>query len=590
MAYTVPVILNGTTYVYDMANAVRLGDFAGLNFAQQCYRCDGPIPNLTVFFRPDADGKRMEVVFELGRVWGAANAAAAHLSSYTAQVLKDGVSISPVVTVPAHYWQSRWRWQSAPRPIIRSWSQLLAAKLIPPYGKAGIPGTIVPIDPRQYVYSKPMDNAGVDKYMPQTGGRPAIGLFTEIAANAIANPNDSASQLAMLSWGEAAGSVPNFIRDEKTNAIVSVVTYPQFNTTQVNRGGTWSMGNASLYDPADPNRVPTSGWTPDTAHYPALSFAPFIATGDPYFLENLQAEAIEPFIETAYWSQGAAYLNRDQDRAYWWGLRALLTARRACELAEQNGPLPSWILGSAHYKTILGNQLTQFTNVWMNNPTRAGTVFSAGPEIGTAATWQGDFGVQVLNLGVWFGYDEWRPPLVWKSKSTIDRVNLYQAYPSFYWLPLGLGLGRACEPGAPGNPKAADYYPDWPSVVAGYVTADPSQWKPGDYTHLQADPANGGKLAGGCDPNYALQAWAALAFSAANGVPGADAARAKIAPLVQYQTARTAFMASAAGTVIVPPPVVTPQDPPPVTPPEKLPATLPGIVTRVSRLKTIVGA
>lgn len=564
LTYTVNISLAGTAYVYDMANATRLDDFHGPGFIQQCYRCADQIPALTVFIRPDANSSRVEVVVELGRVWGAANAAAAHLGPYTLQVLKDGVAISPVISVPMHWWMARWRWQSAPRPIIRSWSQLLAAKLIPPYGTKGIPGTITPIDPKAFVYKGPMDNAGVMEYMPETGGRLDIGLWTEIAANAVLNPNDAAAQAAVLAWGEVAGTVPNHPRDENTGALVSVLQYPLFNTTSVNRGGTWARGNASIFNPTDPNAAPTSGWTDDDAHYPSLSYPAFVMTGDPYFLENMEGEALEVFTETAYWSGIAggttAYINRDQDRDYGWSLRALLETRRAMELAEVDGPIPSWMHNSAYYKTICDNQLTQYTSTWVNNPTAAGTVFSAGPEIAMHATWQGDFEGQVLNTAVWLGYDEWRPALTWKTKSVIDRVNLYPAYPSFYWFSLGPGLFnvRNPDPTSPSAPKAADYYPDWKTAIAGYPAADPSQWKPGEYDALVADPTNGGKLSPSASPDYALQAYAHLAFSTANGVPGAAQALAKITPMIITQEARCSIMASADGTVVVPPPVNPP--------------------------------
>ena len=57
------------------------------------------------------------------------------LGAYTA-VDHAGRRDLATVDVPKHYYYSRWRWQSAPRPVTATVADLLAAKLVPHLDKA----------------------------------------------------------------------------------------------------------------------------------------------------------------------------------------------------------------------------------------------------------------------------------------------------------------------------------------------------------------------------------------------------------------------------------------------------------------------
>src|SRR5213593_1246608 len=92
-----------------------LGDYSGPGFVQRNVAVRDPKIPFTVFFRPDRDGGRVEVVFEWGDPF---NSNPRHLPGYVARIVEDGKTLA-TVKVPVHYWMSRWRWQSAPRPIIR---------------------------------------------------------------------------------------------------------------------------------------------------------------------------------------------------------------------------------------------------------------------------------------------------------------------------------------------------------------------------------------------------------------------------------------------------------------------------------------
>src|ERR1700722_13160082 len=142
-------------------------------------------------------------------MWGAANRAAAHLGPYKA-VIRRGSDVVATVDVPDHWWFSRWRWQSAPRPVIATPEQLITAKLLPPYSRQ-VAKNAPTINNDAIVYKGPMDNPGAVHYVGTTGDRPDIGPVTEYQAAYIL-PSDDSALKAVLAQAEAAGSMPMHVR------------------------------------------------------------------------------------------------------------------------------------------------------------------------------------------------------------------------------------------------------------------------------------------------------------------------------------------------------------------------------------------
>ena len=84
-----------------------LGTYTSDHITQHCILATCPtLPAFSVMFRPDADGQREEVVFELGAIW--AMDALANLPAYTARIYKDGAEVA-VVEAPRHNYYGRWR-------------------------------------------------------------------------------------------------------------------------------------------------------------------------------------------------------------------------------------------------------------------------------------------------------------------------------------------------------------------------------------------------------------------------------------------------------------------------------------------------
>ena len=161
------------------------------------------VPDFLVMFRPDVDGTREEVVFEFGRCHG--NPDTVTLGAYTASITRDGETLA-TVEAPKHYYYSRWRWQSAARPVTVTVAELLAAKLVPPYDKAMVRRLASERRAwrrwRANDLHRPDAYGGIYPQMGATGERNDIGVVTEWQADYIMYED---AQSAGQHPGEAEG-------------------------------------------------------------------------------------------------------------------------------------------------------------------------------------------------------------------------------------------------------------------------------------------------------------------------------------------------------------------------------------------------
>jgi hypothetical protein len=415
-SYAAIITLGGARFVFDSAAGEDLGAYAGDFVRQGCIRVMRKDTPLTVYFRPDIGLARLEVVVELGRIWlEGTGFAAAHITTpYTCEIRHNGRAVA-MVRVPYHWWFSRWRWQSAPRPIVRSRAQLLEKRLAVPYGRSGLYGG--GRGPREVEWSGPMDTAGIDTYMPATGDRADIGLLTEHQA-AYFITGSSAALASLLAQGEACGTMPIHWRDERTGALVDVYEHPRIGADKEGRPRIGLAPRPRLSGPGsrfDPRYI-----VYDTAHAPAASYLPFVLTDDPFFLEELEAQGSFAILQHA-WFRNLYHLPGlalpGQPRAFAWGMRSLFQLG----VVAPEKP-PRWLMGRHYWRRCIADNLA-FARLYMKSPARVHRIFRAFPQSNPVYPWQGSYLAVALGAGVWMGQEDWRDFYRWYYASVTPLCN-----------------------------------------------------------------------------------------------------------------------------------------------------------------------
>ena len=168
-----------------------------------------------------------------------------------------------------------------------------------------------------------LGNAAVTTYMPMTGGRPDIGPTTRANTLWLMTQDDAAARYA-LAQSDAAGSVPWHMYDPHVGSYVRLTEHPKL----------WADGragpsNGSEAMPQLPDEKAT-GWTPDVAHQPDLSYVPYLLTGSRYRLDQLNAQAAWCLVVTWFaprlQGKGIVVNFQNQIRGGAWSLREIVEA------------------------------------------------------------------------------------------------------------------------------------------------------------------------------------------------------------------------------------------------------------------------
>ena len=505
---SVVVQINGQNFGYRQIDGTDLGDFVSTigGFTQRCIRTNVAGSPLSVFFRPDRGSDRAEVVFELGRLLD--GTAPAHLGAYTATVFRGDTQIASI-DVPEHYWFSRWRWQSAPRPVVADVGNLMAQHLLPPLDRAGgvmrdnlvttcvpmpqnpgrppslkqlctttnkpifVPSTTMPAVMTTYTPYTVMGLAGVEPYMPRTGERDDIGLVTEPQAQFICT-GSSVALNALFAQGEASGTVPWHTRDENTGAPINFRTYPRATWYWDSRvGAPW---------------IPTiaSPVAPDSAHQPALAYVPYMLTGDPYFLEELQ------FASTFNWGSIPPNYRPGipQSRTFAWSMRSLAQLARVTPAS-----VPSWLLPQAYWRGFLDDNRAMLETDYVGASSPVRSLFRSTADIdssrdeGAAAPggtwidpWQDEFVASVMGWILSMGFTDWQYAYDWKMGTDVARTSTTSGWVRAYATPYRVILRPE---------RSASLVRSWgeawsltQSVTGIPVVADPNTWVDPDMTYL----------------------------------------------------------------------------------------------------------
>ena len=441
--YAVTITVDGKQITLRQRDAIELEEYSGGSFIQRCLLAEHPrLPaEVKVWFRPDLpdeeDGSvRMEIVVETGSV--RQNLPARNIAQYTVRIWRGGRQVYHE-TVNNHWYRSRWRWQSRPRPVLLTWEQLADHPCVPRYdGRLSCGFTP---SASSYCYDGPMDLAGIYPNMTATGERFDIGPVTEYIAEYLCTGSDMARG-TLLAQAEASGSLPWHFRDEETLAPLNTIDHSSATIYAATPTSQWP----TVAMPAD------TGIELDVAHQPQLAAIPFLMTGDPYYLEELQFAATYnllsgPRTAPAQWGSG-------QVRAYAWSLRTLALA---AALTPEDAP--SWLLPRAYWVEQLERCRQYSEDRWINQVNASYTehfpaydVFRViGANFGDAqdgalqpntyvASWEEDFATTIIAWVVVMGFESWRPMLNYKVQDTIARVTpasgWVRARPSVYHHPL----------------------------------------------------------------------------------------------------------------------------------------------------------
>ncbi len=514
------VTIGGRSHEFREEAGQDLGDYTSMSghFTQRCVRSEVTDFPLTVFFRPDRNSDRVEVVFELGRVF---SASPANLGAYTV-VISRGDQILTRIDVPEHYWFSRWRWQSMPRPIVADIDKLMRYGLLPIFDRETTGSgqaaslNLMPLPSGDYVdlsivgeftsgnyanagkllmksdtyreltsgagnatanltvsgttYSV-MSLAGVQAYMPKTGERDDIGPVTESQAKYITTSDQGALEL-LLSQAEAAGTVPWHIRDERQNGPFDFRAYPN---------ATWYAGNSGGSPYVRSTQTPIAI---DSAHQPALAYVPYLLTEDAYFLEELQFQATWNWgsLPVDYRPSGA------QPRLMAWNLRTLAQVTRVAQTIT-----PAWLLPHSYWNERLTQMRQWFETNYVYSPRPERQIFrSAGtlddgrgetlaPEGTWVDPWQDEFLATVLGWVVYMGFSDWKPAFLWSVGGTIARTNGVSGWVRAHATPYRMILRRAKT-----APVATSWAEAWELTksVAQKSYADANTWVDSDMTYL----------------------------------------------------------------------------------------------------------
>ncbi|MBY0430053.1 MAG: hypothetical protein K2Q10_02560, partial [Rhodospirillales bacterium] len=166
----------------------------------------------------------------------------------------------------------------------------------------------------------PMGHAYVQEYMPMTGERADIGVLPTWAAQAVLQQTAQA-QSVLFANADAAGAVPWHFRSEATGRMTTLDEHPRLWIEA--RGNNGRYGDDALTQGYE-TKVST-GWTPDTAHAPALTSLAYLLSGDRYYLNELQSQANYAMLSVDPDHRGNAggLLEGQQLRGEAWSLRSL---------------------------------------------------------------------------------------------------------------------------------------------------------------------------------------------------------------------------------------------------------------------------
>src|SRR5476651_1677617 len=346
---------------------------------------------------------------------------------YDAQI-KVGGQLAYSKLALTHYRQARWKktlwWGAAPQVAIKhNIAYLIASKAVANYDQSAIPSSATLAQLRlafSGAVTEPMQRGLATAYMPQTGGRPDLGLLPGWAVTYLLSM-DKDAKAAMTGTADLAGSWSSHYRDQKTGRVVSLVDYP-YMTILGHAGDTINPATKkSEAFPACGGDCSTP-LTADSAHEPNFAYLPYLVTGDHYYLEELQFWAMFNILQgnPGYRNAAQGLIKWDQIRGQAWTLRSL---SEAAAITPDADPL------KAQFTTFLTNNLNWYNATYSNNsaPNNAlGAITDANALVYNngrgLAPWQDDFFTVATGHAAELGFAPANALLHWKSTFPVQRM------------------------------------------------------------------------------------------------------------------------------------------------------------------------
>ncbi len=286
----------------------------------------------------------------------------------------------------------------------------------------------------------------ITKNMTWTAGRPDIGPQPRWVATWLVSQN-GAAQTYMLAQANAAGAIPWHLYDPTTGNYVTATNYPTLWVTP--RTG--------------PTQAPTtleqSGWVPDPSHQPDSDYIAYLATGDRYYLDQLNAQAAYDILaENPVGRQQSAGIVDDlkaPPRAQAWSLREIVEAAAA---NPDGSPM------KAYFTQIAANNISYLLSQIPQLTAAEGAVSGWFPPIGggvpgATTPWQQDFMATTFGLAAGLGIPGAAQVLAWQTNFLAGLfTNDAAGFPATDGVQYLLQVA---------DPKTLTPYTTWAQVEAG---------------------------------------------------------------------------------------------------------------------------
>lgn len=427
----------GSVATFNGSAAVDKGDYIGEFVRQKSFMAtNAGFPDWRVWFRVDADsttgtritqpatGWRDEIIVEYGRTTN--GTPANRTTSYTATVKKAGSTVA-TISVPYHFWFSRWRYQSSQRPVVRTPASLIARQWLPKFGSTGLYGrTADAIDttwtgpfmaPTQVTTGNYAGSSVWNPFMGQGGDHDELGYLTEQAASYVIFSNAN-SLRTVRAQGEWCGNWCMHLREDSTGNMPSF----RDTTTKVKSvGGTVNEVVIPANQASFPGFVDLDYNTGGIgAHWYANANLPWLLFDDPFLLEELQFGANLRILYAS--SPRSAYalpgmMPPQQDREFVWGLRDLFLLSKTCPTT-----VPVWLRPQSYWQSCL-EDCRQYLLLYVNSPARVHAVFRCWTRVEASAAWENAWGSAVIGNGILAGFTQWQSVFDWSIGKQIAMTN-----------------------------------------------------------------------------------------------------------------------------------------------------------------------